>query len=160
MTLGPQFEQLKMFMTPNEIKDYITTSGDLHYIRTPGGGLRNETMDELWDRKLKASKAPRDTGHGSGVYAGLEEGKDIMNMRGGETVEVNHATNHTYLGDMHHRISAMSDIDQKRGTQTYLPVAHWDEPFALTRNPGDKPRPSEPIGKWQIEENPSDEVVR
>jgi len=164
MNLGPQFEQLKMFMTPSEVKDYITTSGDLHYMRTPGGGLRNETMDELWDRKLESSKAPRETGHGSGVYEGLEEGKDLMYMRGGyrragNTVEINYAKGHTFLGDMHHRIAAMADIDQKRGTQTYLPVTHWDQRFTQARNPGAKAKTSEPMGSWQIEEIPFDEAV-
>lgn len=151
-------EQLKMFMTPQEIKGYTTSSGDLHYVKTPGGGLRNETMDELWDRKLEASKAPRDTGHGSGVYEGLESGKDILYLRSGNAVEVNHAKGHKFLGDMHHRIAAMADIDQRRNTQTYLPVTHWDQRFTQARNPGAKAKTSEPVGKWQIEEIPFNEA--
>ena len=154
MALGPQFEQLKMFMSPAEVKDHVTTSGDLHYQRTPGGGLRNETMNELWDRKLEASKAPRDSGHGSGVYEGLEAGKDIMYMRRGNTVDVNYVGDHKFLGDMHHRIAAMADIDQQRGTQTYLPVEHWGHRFSQAREPGAKAKTSEVLGSWQIEEAP------
>jgi hypothetical protein len=110
MTLGPQFEQLKMFMTPAEIKGYVTTSGDLK----PG-----ENMDQLWDRKLQESKQPRDTGHGGGVHEALSSGTPILN-----DVDVLFDHRRTLLTDKHHRVAAQADIDAATGKETLIPVRH------------------------------------
>ena len=132
MTLGPQFEQLKMFMTPADIKGYVTTSGDLH----PG-----EDMPALWDRKLSQSKGPRDSGHGSGVYRGLREGKNLI-TRFGDVVDIHHDKGGRFLTDKHHRIAAQADLDEKAGKETYLPVSHYSD------------RMRAPEHKWQKKEGP------
>ena len=117
---GPQFEQLKLFMTPAEVKDRVTTSGDLE----PG-----ETMDQMWDRKVEQSKAPRDTGHGSGVYDALSEGKPIL-----DSVNVHFGTymgegkrSDTFIPNKHHRIAAQADIDATTGKETFVPIEYSGE---------------------------------
>lgn len=154
-------DQLSMFMTPEEIKGYMTTSGDLHQIVTPEGHLRNETMEELWDRKLEASKAPKDSGHGAGVYDALSEGIDILDQYiqfGGPALEILHnSKGDRYLGDMHHRIAAQADIDKQQGTQTFLPISHFPSEFVA-------PKPGEIVirrtpQKWTFEEIPFDEAT-
>lgn len=110
MTLGPQFEQLKMFMTPAEIKGYVTTSSDL---RT------GETMDQLWDRKVRESKRPRDYGPGSGVYDALSSNKPILG-----TVTVLHSSPGSELEDKHHRVAAQAEIDATTGKETLVPMEY------------------------------------
>jgi len=110
MTLGPQFDQLKLFMTPEEIKGYVNTSGDLY---------DGETMDQMWERKVEESKAPRDTGHGSGVYDALSGGKPILS-----TVTALHTSRGSELEDKHHRVAAQADIDATTGKETFVPMAY------------------------------------
>jgi hypothetical protein len=121
-------EQLKMFMTPAEIKDYVTTSGDrktlLNY-RTPHAApTRVESMGQLWKRKLKESKKSRDKGHGSGVYDALKEGKNILTPPG-DTVEIHHHNDARFITDKHHRIAAQAELDRKSGNETFVPVSHY-----------------------------------
>ena len=56
MALGPQFKQLKMFMTPKEIMhNYEPLSGDRRAIEQEYGPnpYRQETTEELWNRKAE-----------------------------------------------------------------------------------------------------------
>ena len=112
MTLGPQFDQLKLFMTPAEIKGYVTTSSDL---RSDG----SENMGQMWDRKVEESKRPRDYGPGSGVYDALSAGKPIL----GE-VTVIHTSRDSELEDKHHRVAAQAEIDAATGKETFVPMAY------------------------------------
>ena len=65
MALGPQFEQLKMFMTPKEImKDYDPLGGDRHEIPVDHlddpNAYRVETNEEVWDRKSEEAHLSKD----------------------------------------------------------------------------------------------------
>ena len=134
-------EQLRMFMTAREIKDYLNDSGDLEDYNT-------DSMDVLWDKKLEESMRGRGQGHGSGVYDALASGKDIItrNTRpkyeepgvveimvgNGPEIDVEgniigDREGTRYIYDMHHRIAAQADIDEKSGTEKYLPVTYIDE---------------------------------
>lgn len=156
---SPDPNQLQMLMTPQEIKDYITTSGDLGHVQT-SDELRVETMDELWNRKLEASKSPKDSGHGAGVYDALSQGKDIIvrpsSILGGRVISptiLHNLHGDRVLEDMHHRIAAQADIDAQRGTQTFLPVSHYLRPYA-SGIPGRVIRKYRNLERWKIEEIP------
>ena len=133
-------EQLRMFMTAREIKDYLNDSGDLEDYNT-------DSMDVLWDKKLEESKDPN-ARWGGGVYDALASGKDIItrNTRpkyeepgvveimvgSGPEIDVEgniigDREGIRYIADMHHRIAAQADIDEKSGTEKYLPVTYIDE---------------------------------
>jgi hypothetical protein len=146
MTLGPQFEQLKMFMTPAEIKDYVTTSEDLRY---------GETMDQLWDRKLQESKQPRDTGPGGGVHGALSSGTPIL-----DDVDVLSESKGSMLIDKHHRVAAQADIDAATGKETLIPVRHHGAsgipqppkpPKKAWERPHGPPKPRTPQEREQAE---------
>jgi hypothetical protein len=113
MTLGPQFEQLKLFMTPAEIKGYVNTSSDL---RSDG----SENMEQLWDRKVEESKRPRDYGPGSGVYDALSAGKPIL----GTVTVLHRSSGDSELEDKHHRVAAQADIDATTGKETFVPMEY------------------------------------
>lgn len=129
MTLGPQFEQLKLFMTPAEIKDYVNTSSDL---RSDG----SENMEQLWDRKVEESKRPRDHGPGSGVYDALSAGKPIL----GDVTVIHRRSGDSELEDKHHRVAAQAEIDAATGKETFVPMRY-------VGNSGLPQPPKQP--KWQ-----------
>lgn len=137
MSLGPQFEQLKMLMTGNEVKNRVEDSydrrplfdgsavdsvGDRVRLRDPGGGPASETMNEMWNRKLQESQAPQYSGHGSGVYDSMKRygyNRDVpltLNMNTPEGV---------VLSDGHHRVASAADLEDK-GHEIYIPVQHWE----------------------------------
>jgi len=82
-------------------------------------------MDQLWKRKLKESKKPRDKVHGGGVYDALKEGKNII-APPGDAVDLYHRGDSRFITDKHHRIAAQADLDRKSGTETFVPVMHFD----------------------------------
>jgi len=60
MGLGPQFEQLSMFMTPRHImEDYAPLKGDKDEVSVDSRYSRLETDAELWERKGEEASVPR-----------------------------------------------------------------------------------------------------
>jgi hypothetical protein len=60
MGLGPQFEQLSMFMTPSQImEDYAPLEGDRHDVFERLGHNRLERDEEVWERKGEEASMPR-----------------------------------------------------------------------------------------------------
>jgi hypothetical protein len=136
--IGPQCaEQLKLFMTPQEIKGWITDSTD----RSPG-----ETLDQMWDRKVTESKKPQGSNsHGSGVYDAVSSGNNILPsvtlipFRKNEYEEARNV-----IGDGHHRVAAMADFADKSGKQSFVPVEYFgdsgfDQPVPKIGKPQDPP---------------------
>lgn len=115
MSLGPQFDQLQMFMTGSELKSYLTDSGDR------GGG----SMEGMWGQKLKEAQHPAGAGdykvHGEGLYDSIKE-------RGyqGDSLGVNHWGGEKSLLDGHHRVAAAAQLDSE-GYENYIPVTHWGD---------------------------------
>jgi len=65
MGLGPQFEQLSMFMTPRQImEDYAPLEGDRKLVNvSDGGDLRQEHDEEVWKRKTAEAHLPKTEYH-------------------------------------------------------------------------------------------------
>jgi hypothetical protein len=137
MSLGPQFEQLKMLMTGTEIKNRVEDSydrnplystspyhdsyGDPIPLQDAGGGDAIETMDEMWDRKLTESKQPQYTTHGAGVYDSI---KEHGFTRGASPITINmDSAKGVVLNDGHHRVASAAALD-KEGHENYIPVTH------------------------------------
>jgi hypothetical protein len=117
--LGPQCaEQMKLFMTANEVKNWITDSTD----RSP-----NETLDQMWDRKVTESKKPRESNtQGAGVYDAVSEGKNILpdvTLIPFRETPFEGARN--VIGDGHHRVAAMADYENQTGRDTFIPVNYF-----------------------------------
>lgn len=116
MTLGPQFQQLKMFMTGNEIKQTITGSVD-------ASNNDEDTMSEMWDQKVEESHDRRvnagDDRHGQSLYDSVED-------EGAHTPVTLYTPrfNSTIHGDGHHRTAISADVEDRSGRQVYLPVLH------------------------------------
>ena len=125
MALGPQFEQVQLFMTGTELQSKITNSID----RVPGG-----SMEGLWKRKLRESKR---TGmeHGADTYKSLQQhgwqsdpesprqGPGIMHVRKfGAIPEFDR--DEMSVDDAHHRIAAAADLERKGKRTIYIPT--WD----------------------------------
>lgn len=128
MALGPQFEQLKMFMTAREVMDYVNHSYDLEGHEDDDGNYIGETMEDLWDRKLYESMQPYNEGHGGGVYDAIKSGKDLFNnpdnpLDAGNTVIAIGKDKRT-LTDRHHRIAAQEHVDHYSPTPRYLPIEY------------------------------------
>lgn len=122
---GTQFEQLSMITPAQEVKSRITGSGDLD---------GNETLDEMWDRKLDEAKAPGmvqltdvqwqggrgvrvpvgepypNRAHGAGTFDSIQQkGYD------GPPITLEHFTKNdggvdNYLRDGHHRLAAAAAL--------------------------------------------------
>lgn len=113
-----QVEQMKLFMSAREVKNWITDSTD----RSP-----NETLDDMWKRKLRESKSPRGANvHGAGVYDAVSEGKSILpdlTLIPYRKDAFGDAKN--VIGDGHHRIAAMADVEAKTGRESFTPVKYF-----------------------------------
>jgi len=111
---GKNPNQLRMLMTAPEIMGLVNTSKDL---------VGNETMDRLWERKLKETKSGRDT-HGGGLYD-----KIVKKGYQGDPIPIKHEDFTQYdnppsidirLTDGHHRVAAMAEADPNQ----WIPVVH------------------------------------
>ena len=111
---GKNPKQLRMLMTAPEIMGLVNTSKDL---------VGNETMDRLWERKLKETKSGRDT-HGGGLY-----NKIVEKGYQGDPIPIKHEDFTQYddppsidirLMDGHHRVASMAQIDPN----AWIPVIH------------------------------------
>jgi hypothetical protein len=124
MTLNPlQFDpgqnpkQLRMLMTAPEIKAYLNESGDLK---------TNETMEDLWKRKLEESKVkkgrdPITAPPGSGIYRSLKRnGYDGPPIYIGHFNSPSGLNDKRLLADGHHRVASMAEIDPN----AWIPVTH------------------------------------
>lgn len=153
MTLGPQFEQLKLFMTANEIKGYVNNSMELAHpawdflYKDEPSMTFPRNMEQLWDVKLEHSKKPYDP-HvlGSGVYDGISSGKDLFkdnydNDDSPVYIELDDLGNRTMINH-HHRVAAQADIESKA-------MDNWRPPHRLPQqklipiryiDPGENPR--------------------
>lgn len=117
--LGPQCdEQLKLFMTPNEIVDQMTASPDLR-----SDGDRFETMDELKSRKLEESKVVGNSKDMMGrpmrksLYDSIKD--DGLNI---EHIDLNtDSVGRTRVDDGQHRIIAAAAVDKELGRETFIP---------------------------------------
>jgi len=156
MTLGPQFEQLRMFMTSQEIKDNVNTSMDLDFPQWDS--MRNDdpnwkpvrTMPELWDRKLEASKRPYHPDIlGSGVYDALQSGKDLFGRdndvrEGTVQIELDDDGNRMMINH-HHRVAAQADFENKAMQQWHAPKRLPQQKLIQVEylDPGENPRNEE-----------------
>lgn len=147
MTRKMNPDQFKLFMSANEWKDSIEGSTDLY---------QDQTLDELWDDKLRESKATGGGVHGAGSYASLEkEGfREGINPNRGELYNQDGYVYHGadgktvnapfwgYSGpsilvdkkgrniqaEGHHRIAAAADIEKKTGKTMWIPANYnsWE----------------------------------
>ena len=138
--IGPQCaEQMKLFMTPGEIKGWVTDSADRY--RT-----LNEGMDDMWNRKLHESKSPQGVPKpGAGVYDAVSSGKNILpNVTLIPFRQTEHESARNMIGDGHHRVAAMADFEEKTGRKSFIPVEYFgdsgfDQPIPKSAPPKDPP---------------------
>jgi len=122
---SPQFEQLPMFMNAREVQGkYRPWEGDKQWINSK---QRDETNQELWDRKLSESKAGI---HGEKNYTLPNGGRGTLHqsieaegIKSPVPLQLNgpHGSQPSVLNG-HHRVASMADIDSER----YFPVTHVD----------------------------------
>jgi hypothetical protein len=111
MTLGHQFEQLKMFMTPSEI---MSSRLPLTADRIVKNSTVLEDPESLWERKLKQSKAPPTSPrYKRSLYDTIKR----------EGVKEPVHLGPTQVTGGHHRIAAANDI----APDTLIPVVHSEE---------------------------------
>ena len=109
MIKGGVGEQLKMFMTPDELKSYAE----------PMDRADIETAEGMWKRKERESKAPEHWGyHGGGVYDSIA--KEGVTSH----VEVWHDRQGPALSDGHHRVAAAAAVQRDTGRQQFIPIEH------------------------------------
>lgn len=109
MEPGPQFHQLPMFMSSNEIRrGYEPHPGDFDETADEDGGYRQETHGELWERKADEAN-----------YSGLTD--DLMQHGVQTPIPLNVTRRHIANG--HHRVAAMGDINASH----LLPIQHFEE---------------------------------
>lgn len=139
--------QLALFMTANDLKDTITDSWDRgmireypsHYglsqsdIENPSGYVdydEEESMEDLWGRKLAESKKPEGSGHGSGVHESISTKGWRPIVSGGVDLNYSSDDDPEYpdirLSDAHHRVAAAADIESKTGKPIWMGVEHHD----------------------------------
>ena len=117
-------DQLKLFMTPQEIMGSVVDSVD----RAPeyeDYDIENEknvmvpaeTMEDLWASKLSESK-----GKGSGPES-LYDSIAKHGVQRHVTLE-DHGNGTLYMGQGHHRVAAAADISEKTGRPMYIPVVY------------------------------------
>lgn len=117
--IGPQCaEQMKLFMTPNEIVDQMTASPDLR-----SDGDRFETMDELKSRKLEESKVAGNSPDKMGrpmqksLYDSIKE--NGLNI---EHINLNtDSVGRTRIDDGQHRMIAAAAVDRELERDTFIP---------------------------------------
>lgn len=110
--------QLKLFMTPQEIMDTISGSVD----------LGDDSMEELWAEKLAESKG-RTYGQPKSLYNsikehGVQRHVTLTEERDGSLV----------MGQGHHRVAAAADIAKKTGREMFIPVI-YDSDWNYTNSP-------------------------
>ena len=134
MTLNPnQFSnQLQMFMTGKELKNYINTP---RYTRSEFS--EDVEHSNFWSRKLQEAKVTPQPGqynvevdgrmhwripHGSGIYDSI---KDHGYLPEGEAIELRHTSDgKVQQRDGAHRIASAAAIEDEGGDPTYFPVEH------------------------------------
>lgn len=128
--------QMKLFDSAGAIASLIERSGDQNH-------LESETLDEMYERKLREAKMPKETqGHGAGVYASLEsKGWDpeeplVVDFTGnkempdwskpgakfGEIVMQESGVYHQY--DANHRLAAAQEIENQTGQPFWIPLEY------------------------------------
>jgi hypothetical protein len=102
MVLGPQFEQLKMFMTPSEIDPVSSVDAE-----------EGEYIEDVLEKKLKGAKK-------SGLY------KDISQKGVKTPIQVIHdpQTGENILGHGHHRFAVAQDLEDQGKSDVLMPVFH------------------------------------
>lgn len=127
-----QHEQLKMFMTPQELKDRLTFSFDLNdKFSYDNDTSRRETMPQMWQRKLDESQEdPEDGTHGAGLWESI-----YTQGYSGTPVHMAHesGTSSARIMDAHHRVAAAADVAETTGKEIYMPVIHHED---IDRNSG------------------------
>lgn len=126
-----QPEQLKLFMTGTELRNRVNFSMDALKKEGPFSDPKvpvphDETLDDMWARKVEESKVPRTMGeHGSGTYESI----DRLGWRAPDPVTLRYETGSgsARIGDAHHRIAAAADIEAQTGRQIYIPVEHTED---------------------------------
>ena len=113
MALGPQFEQLKMFMSPNEINpssaiDFDATMDAERHEKDPE--MVDAYMKQGMEQKLAAAT-------GSGLRANIEKRGVIKPVQVIHTPEFGRT-----IGHGHHRFAAAQDIDP----DALIPVHHTE----------------------------------
>lgn len=104
-----QGEQLKMFMTPNEIIGSVDDSVDRN---------DDEDLDQLWEMKESELDNSPD-------YAKLKESVNEEGVKRPVTLTTNYGGKGTlFMGDGHHRVVAAYQKQEKTGRQQYVPVIY------------------------------------
>lgn len=114
--------QLKLFMTGMELKNSITYSGDRN---------DDETLDDMWNRKVEESKETRGV-HGAGTYESIREhGWKPEGRYDDKQIPVRYSKSKSSMriANGHHRVAAAADIEEKTGKLTFFPLSHYDDPF-------------------------------
>lgn len=104
-----QGEQLKMFMTPNEIIGSVDDSVDRN---------DEEDIDQLWE--MKESELDN-----SPEYSNLKKSVNEEGVKRPVTLTTNYGGKGTlFMGDGHHRVVAAYQKQEKTGRQQYVPVIY------------------------------------
>lgn len=104
-----QGEQLKMFMTPNEIIARVDDSVDRN---------DEEDIDQLWE--MKESELDN-----SPEYSNLKKSVNEEGVKRPVTLTTNYGGKGTlFMGDGHHRVVAAYQKQEKTGRQQYVPVIY------------------------------------
>lgn len=116
-------DQLKMFMTPDEIK--------AQYSILPGDRWEGEANEEFWRRKDADNAKPGwDRGPGSAPLADVDLTTISNPVR---LVERGRWGSPPYIGNGHHRVAAGVQ-DTVEGAELYLPVVHYDNQLQAARD--------------------------
>ena len=141
MGLGPQFEQLSMFMTPRQImEDYAPLEGDRLVLAH--ANARQEYDEEVWERKAVEATMPR------GVYRRVmgierkgtntefsadrarEEETSLTDSIRTSGVQMPVRVGPTQVTGGHHRIAAAHSINP----DMLIPVLHEPEDMPIRSN--------------------------
>lgn len=126
MALGPQFDQLKLFMTGKEWKDVVNASSDA----TTG------RLEEMWEQKEAESKAPAGSGvHGSGVYESLKKQGYVGDISTAPRITFQEGpggTERREQGEGHHRVAAAAALEEEGHGPVFMPVNYADTTSGLT----------------------------
>jgi hypothetical protein len=93
-----------------------------HSYETKRVGTRLESLDQMWSRKLEASK---ERGIHSSIMERGYQGEDIalhITPRWGD--EPGH---NVFVDDGHHRIAAGADVERTTGKSVMIPVKTFDQ---------------------------------
>jgi hypothetical protein len=103
---GPQFEQLKMFMSPSEIE--FSSSVDHPH----------ETFEDVLETKLQRA-------HSSGLYSNIEK----EGVKAPIQVIHDRRTGKNILGHGHHRYAAASALEETSQPDILVPVVHTEAKY-------------------------------